>query len=156
MCKQVGRVVSSAQLGMSNSDWDTSLELEAFLEYPFKIKETVEYKSYLTGAQAYILFWDLKEGCDDSQPLSIKLHPPTPRMLDRDRKVEVRQSHELTVETVVARKTMQSELSQRFFKDAERPSKVTPPLHAYCMPCPQPPLTPPPPPPLRRGWCRCS
>ena len=154
----------AAQLGMSSSDWDNSLELEAFLEYPFKIKESVEFKSYLTGAQAYILYWDLKKSSEAQLPLKVKLHPNTPRMVDRERKEETRLAADLSITTRTARVVMMEELEQRFFTEAEVPSK------ALTLPaCPHPSLhvqrsnpttltsEPPPPPVLyRRGWCKCT
>ena len=118
--------VPSTKLGMNTNDWDTSLELEAFLEYCFRIKDVVEFKSFLTGAQAYILFWHLMQGCQPHLPLVVKLHPQTARMSDRERKEEVRSSQELDIATKRARITMWNEMQSRFFEGAERPSNVCP------------------------------
>ena len=132
---QVGKAVSSTQLGMSSNKWDESLELEAFLEYPFLIKESVEFKNHLTGAQAYILYADLKEGCRADLPLTVKLHPQTPGLQDRVRSKEVREHYDLCSGTTEARRIMRDELDSRFFENSEVPSKVhTRPCYPY-RPC---------------------
>ena len=92
---QAPTAVPSTALGLTFTQWDISLELEAVLEYCFKIKEAVEFKSYLTGAQAYILFWDLKKGNHRSVPLMVKPHPPTAKGGDRKRKEEKRPARDL-------------------------------------------------------------
>ena len=120
---QVGRAVASTQLGMSSSAWDTSTEIEAHLEYCYKIKEAIEHKGYLSGAQAYILFWDLKESCGPNIPLVVKQHPETAKLADRERKEERRMPADLDDMTIRARAIMTYELDARFFT-AERPSNV--------------------------------
>ena len=117
--------VSASELGMTSTDWDNSLEIEAVLDYCFHIKEAVEHKGYLTGAQAYILFWDLKEGNKPSVPLSVRLHPPTAKLQDRARKAELRAATDLAFVTDEARRILVKELEARFFEGAEIPSKVT-------------------------------
>jgi hypothetical protein len=59
---KLGKAVPATQLGLSADDWDNSLELEAFLDHPFQIKETIEFKGYCTGAQALFLVYDLGRG----------------------------------------------------------------------------------------------
>ena len=97
------------------------------LEYCFKIKEAVEFKSYLTGAQAYILFWDLKKGNHRSVPLMVKLHPPTAKGGDRKRKEEKRPARDLAFLTEETKRILVDQLEDRFFSRAEIPSKVCPP-----------------------------
>ena len=48
---------------MSADEWDMSLEMEAFLEHPFQIKESIKHKGYMTGAQGLIVLADLMKGC---------------------------------------------------------------------------------------------
>ena len=75
---KVGHAVSAADLGLTTQEWDHSLELEAFLSYPFDIKQTIENLPYCTGAQAIQLLHDLKENfCDPDAGLiilSVALH----------------------------------------------------------------------------------
>ena len=110
MCKQVGKAVSAMQLGMTADDWEVSLEVEAFLNYPFVIKDTIEHKGYLTGAQALILLNDLKDGCHRSVPLTVRLHPESATLKDRTRKEQPRRSSTLSWMTLEARRLMQREL----------------------------------------------
>ena len=44
----------------NNEQWDANLQLEAFLKYPYSIKDTIEHKAYCTGAQGMMLLFDLK------------------------------------------------------------------------------------------------
>ena len=93
-------------------------------QYCFRIKEAVEFKAYLTGAQAYILFWDLQQANKPGVPLHVKLHPQTAKMEDRNRKVETREAVNQAFVTEEARRVLVDQLEKRFFTGAEIPSKV--------------------------------
>ena len=107
---------------LCSEQWDSSLEMEAFLEYPFQIKQSIEHKGYLTGAQSLCLHHDLTQGCKSDQPLSVKAHPPSASMADRKRKTETRGASELDEMIVKGRTILAAEVSARFF--GERPSNV--------------------------------
>ena len=121
---KVGVPVPAQNLGMSGDEWDMSLEMEAFLEHPFQIKESIEHKGYMTGAQGLIVLADLMKGCANDKPLVVKLHPPTAKLVDRKRKDELRPARLLCPVIAAGRTVLAKELRERFFDGAEVPSDV--------------------------------
>ena len=119
---KMGKPVPATSLGLSSDDWDISLELESFLEYPFAIKESIEHKGYLTGAQAHVLIYDLMQGCRGDVPLLLKLHPRSVRLADRKREEHSRVAADLSIILSEARRVMNDELKVCFF--GERPSNL--------------------------------
>eukprot|EP00966_Prymnesium_polylepis_P328505 7384309-Prymnesium_polylepis.1 len=119
---KVGKGVPAARLGLSVSGWDQSLEVEAFLDHPYALKEAIEHKPYMTGAQSLICLSDLKKGCEDQGDLDVKLHPATASVDDRVRTEQKRKGEDLDEMIVTARKVMAEELASRFF--TERPSNT--------------------------------
>ena len=119
---RVGKPVAAIQLGLDSAMWDAGMEIEAFLEYPYMVKEAVEHKGYLTGAQSLCLMHDLKQANAATQDLSVKIFPPTARLADRTRKTETRSANSLMDMVVTAREVLSNEIQDRFF--AERPSNV--------------------------------
>ena len=45
---RLGKPVPVTSIGLSGEDWDRSLELEAFLDHPYQIKESIEHKGRAT------------------------------------------------------------------------------------------------------------
>lgn len=119
---RVGKAVPAAQIGLSTEQWDKSLELEAFLDHPFKIKDSIEYKGYCTGAQALYLINDLRKGCDSDKSLEVKLHPANIKLESRKRLQEIREASDLHELVSKGRSILVEELSSRFF--GERPSNA--------------------------------
>ena len=62
-----------------------SLEIEGFLDHPFLIKESIEHKGYVTGATSLFLLHDLRKGCSEDKPLTVKAHPASAKVEDRVR-----------------------------------------------------------------------
>ena len=121
---KVGRAVAAAELGLSATDWDEGIEMEAFLERPFQTKELIEKGKagggMITGAQSLMLMHNLRASNEASKPLSVKLLPPSPSLEDRSRVSEQRTAISLGPCVVTAREVMVKELNDRFF--GERPS----------------------------------
>ncbi|KAK3257242.1 hypothetical protein CYMTET_33664 [Cymbomonas tetramitiformis] len=59
---KVGKAVAAADIGLCASDWEDSIELEAFLQPAFHIKKCVDEKRFMTGGQTLLLMYDLKQG----------------------------------------------------------------------------------------------
>ena len=120
---KVGKEIAAIEIGLDEPSWDQSIELESFLEYPFKIKESIEFKGYLTGAQSAMLLGDLKQGCSETKSLEVALCPTTSGLAGRDaRTLETREHDSLYGGTQTARAIMSDEISQRMF--GERPSNL--------------------------------
>jgi hypothetical protein len=119
---KLGKAVPASALGLSADAWDKSLEIEGFLDHPYKIKESIEHKGYVTGAISLYLMHDLKAGCGEEKTLTVKLHPTTAKLEDRARLAETREAESLHDLTTTARTIMVDELQQRFF--SERPSNL--------------------------------
>ena len=110
--------------GLSSDQWDESLEIEAYLDHPFQIKESIEHKGYVTGATSLFLLHDLKKGCAADKSMRVKAHPPTAKLADRVRQTETRKAEDLHSSITAARCIMVKELDERFFDAAERPSNM--------------------------------
>jgi hypothetical protein len=80
---RLGKPVPVTSIGLSGEDWDRSLELEAFLDHPYQIKESIEHKGYVTGATSLFLLNDLMKGCGAEKSLTVKLHPSIAKLADR-------------------------------------------------------------------------
>ena len=119
-----GTAVPASDLGLTSTEWDEGIEMEAFLERSWQTKELIEKgkkgSGLITGAQSLMLMHSLKSSCEPGKPLSVKLLPSSPSLVDRDRTVEQRSASALGGCVTTARAVMLEELQQRFF--AERPS----------------------------------
>ena len=74
-------------------DWEANAELEAFLSYPFEIKDTIEHKKECTGAQSLMFLYDLKDNyCNKDARLEVKLLPQSLKLKHRERSVEQREA----------------------------------------------------------------
>ena len=123
---KAGRAVPAVELGLSPTEWDEGIEMEAFLERSWQTKELIEKgkkgSGMITGAQSLMLMHNLNSSCDASKPLTVKLLPTSPSLEDRCRTTEERRASSLGVCVSTARSVMQEELQARFF--GERPSNV--------------------------------
>ena len=109
------RAVDRKKIGFTEAAWDANLELESFLTKPSEIKEVVEKKKTLTGAQSFQMHYNLSQACKPSKPLSIKLFPESICLKDRVRKTMVIQSSDLLPLVIEGRVEMIAQLNKRFF-----------------------------------------
>jgi hypothetical protein len=113
---KAGKPVAAVELGIDPAAWEESAELEAFLSYPYDIKETIEHHGTCTGAQALMLLHDLKENfCAEERVLETKQLPTTPRLADRARVTETKKHLDISYGIVLARRLLKSELHERCF-----------------------------------------
>jgi hypothetical protein len=63
------RTVPTDEIGLSVQDWETNVELEVILTYPFDIKDTIEHRKQYTGTQNLMFLFGLKETRDNFQKL---------------------------------------------------------------------------------------
>ena len=93
------------------------------MSYPFDVKESIEHKGYCTGAQGLMLLYDLKTNyCDPSARLATKALPPTLKLLDRQRSVDIKAVMDIDPMIDAARVTLRKELQERAFD--RRPSNA--------------------------------
>ena len=120
---KAGKPVAASELGLSTSDWEQSAELEGFLYYPFQIKESLEKRSFLHGAQALALLYDLKENfCNPYRHLEVRAFPASLTIADRKRPTEKKESGELSSMIDTVRSVVKDELQERCF--VNRPSNA--------------------------------
>eukprot|EP00966_Prymnesium_polylepis_P086516 2002415-Prymnesium_polylepis.1 len=126
---KVGRAVAASEMGLAHDDWEKTIELEAFVDQPFIIKETIEHGSKagvvsgpVTGAQSLIMMADLMATCDLEEPLVVLLCPSTPSLADRIRTIEERPGGQLSSMIDQGRTILKEELDSRFF--VARPSNT--------------------------------
>ncbi|KAK3243146.1 hypothetical protein CYMTET_47179 [Cymbomonas tetramitiformis] len=118
---KVGKAVAASEIGLDTLAWDQSQEIEAFLAYPYDIKETIEHAGICTGSQALILLHDLKEKCCRAEAkLEVKEIPSSLSLAQRERAVLLREGEDLHSMTTTARSVMKEELHTRAFEN--RPS----------------------------------
>jgi hypothetical protein len=83
---RIPRAVAAADIGLSRTDWDASLQVEAFFEPLFEAKDAIEHKGYMTGAQSMLLLKQLSQNhYDDTKGMSVKSFPATCSKKDRER-----------------------------------------------------------------------
>ena len=126
---KVGKAVAASEMGLSSDDWEKTMELEAFVDQPFAIKEVIEHGSKaglvagpVTGAQSLMMMADLIKTCEPEAPLAVSLCPPTAALKDRERVVEERPGSQLSTMIDTGRDTLKDELESRFF--IARPSNT--------------------------------
>ena len=117
--EQPNKTVETVQLkniGLSENDWMTSLEVEAFLEYPYDLKETLERSTTITIGQSLQLMKDLKETLQGD--LDIKNFPRNLKEKNRKkRKVHTLEAEDVGAEVTRARNIMEDQLENRFFNE---------------------------------------
>ena len=113
---KVGQAVAASDIGLAPGDWEESIEMEAFLSYPYDIKETIEKRGHCTGAQGMALFYDLKENfCNPNAKLSVKELPEGLTLDHRERQREMKEADDLCVAVEKARKILKEEMQARAF-----------------------------------------
>lgn len=120
---KVGAPVPASAIGLTPEDWECNQELESFLSYPYEIKQSIELLGYVTGAQALMLLFDLKDKfCRENASLEVQALPASLKLCDRVRAFEYKQAAQCSPMIEAARKVMKKELQERCF-DA-RPSNA--------------------------------
>ncbi|KAL1530450.1 hypothetical protein AB1Y20_001353 [Prymnesium parvum] len=109
--------VARRDVGLTSEMWNVSLELEAFAERPYQIKELVEKCPYLTGAQSVHLMISLRAANKPSLCLPIKLFPTGVKVEDRSRKAATIAADSIHPMVIAARKSLCAELTSRFLTD---------------------------------------
>ena len=113
---KVGEAVAASEIGLIPEDWEDTQEIEAFLSYPFDIKETIEKRPYCTGAQGLALLYDLKSNfCNPQRKLSVKALPTGLTLADRERDTEDKDADDLGQSVITGREVLQRELQERAF-----------------------------------------
>ncbi len=108
---KVGRSVPVDEIGLSARDWETNVELEAFLAYPFDIKDTIEHRKECTGAQNLMFLYDLKENyCQKDARLEVKPLPKSLKLEHRQRSGQQMEPGKLEHFICVSREVMQTQL----------------------------------------------
>lgn len=121
---KAGAPVPACALGLTPEDWECNQELESFLSYPYEIKQSIELLGYVTGAQALMLLFDLKDKfCRENASLEVQALPASLKLCDRVRAFEFKQAAQCSPMIEAARRViMKTELQERCF-DA-RPSNA--------------------------------
>lgn len=108
------KAITRRDVGLGSDAWNTSLELEAFLERPWGIKELVEKCPYLTGAQMTFLMISLQKNNAPEKDLKIKTFPLSASLKHRNRATAVIKADSIHPVVVVARKELVEQLNKRF------------------------------------------
>jgi hypothetical protein len=104
---KAGRAVPVDEIELSGRDWESNVELEAFLAYPFDIKDTIEHRKQCTGAQNLMFLYDLKENyCHKDARLEVKSLPKSLKLEHRERSVQQMGPGKLEHFVCVAREVM--------------------------------------------------
>ena len=112
---EAARTVERRKVGFTDEAWEANLQLEGFLRRPSEIKEAVEKKPTLTGAQSFQLHYYLMKGCRRDKPLAIQLFPETMAVKHRKRQAASIRAESLHPLVVEGRKVLVEQLSMRFF-----------------------------------------
>ena len=119
---KVGRAVAAVDIGLSEKDWELSMQVEAFLGEAAEKVAAIEHRCCHYGT-AMVLIADLyKKGCAAQAPLEVQLLPATAAVADRVRPTETISAKDLDPVITLARKVLKEELHERFF--IERPSNA--------------------------------
>lgn len=112
---KVGKAVPTSALGVTAEQWEDSLHLESFLKKCYDVKESMEHKGYLTGAQSMMVIHTLmKEAAAGSLsilkfPVSLTVDARLQRTAERIEKDQV------CALVQQASNILRQELQDRFF-----------------------------------------
>lgn len=109
--------ITRRDVGLSSDMWDASLELEAFMDRPFNIKELIEKCPYITGAQCIFVMLSLKAANRSNLDLQILSLPASSKLEDRKRSSCLMKSDSIHPMIVAARSEIVTQLDARFFQD---------------------------------------
>ena len=101
---------------LSSTNWEASLEIEAFLARAQDIKDVVEHHPNLTAAQGFVFMTNLLKSCTKKRSLSIKLFPASSTLADRTRKRAVVAFDKVHPMIAVARTVMAAQINTRFLQ----------------------------------------
>ena len=94
--------------------WNANLELEGFLTKPAEVKETLEHRLTVTGAQGVQLMVMLKTINKESRPLKISLLPQSPALKHRSREESTVAAESISMMIQTARKELIKQIDKRF------------------------------------------
>ena len=109
------RAVDRKKVGFTDAAWEANLEFEAFLTKPAEMKELIEKKKTITGAQSFQLHYNLQKSCAPTRPLLIQLFPESISVKDRTRAFATLPADKLLPLVIEGRKEMVLQLEKRFF-----------------------------------------
>lgn len=72
---KAGVPVPASALGLSSDQWDDSIQVEAFLKQCFEVKEMLEHKGHLTGAQSMMMLHQLMKDTSAEFSLTVAKFP---------------------------------------------------------------------------------
>ena len=105
---KAGHSVPADKIGLNARDWQTNVQLEVFLSYPFDIKNTIEHKKNYTGAQNLMFLCDLKENYRHKDTrLEVNHLSKSLKLQDQEHSVEQMEAQELENFIRVTREVMQ-------------------------------------------------
>ena len=109
------RALDRKKVGFTDAAWDANMEFEAFLTKPAEMKELIEKKKTVTGAQSFELHYNLAKSCAPTRPLLIQLFPESIAVKDRTRASTTLPADQLLPLVIEGRKEMVLQLEKRFF-----------------------------------------
>lgn len=116
------RTLSRKEIRFTEDAWNANLEAEAFLTRPAEIKEILEHRMTVTGAQAVQLVVALMKQNTPTRSLAIRQHPITVSLAHRRRSTTVIEPANLNSLITTAREVLVEQLCMRFvdrrFSDA--------------------------------------
>ena len=118
------REVKGRDMALTTADWDSSVELEAFLARPQSVKETIEHGRTVTGAQSLMLMRNLIRNAAGVQPLLIQLSPVSIRMKHRKRQPATVDHDLLDPVVTIGRQVLAEQLETRFFSEPPPESRM--------------------------------
>lgn len=118
---KAGQLVAASEIGLTSSDWDLSVQVEAFAEELYRIKETIEKRTFVTGAQAMIMLKVMHDKCEDDTDARITVKD-LPQTAEFKHRVRSRSVETALAPIVTARQILADELHARLFLN--RPSNA--------------------------------
>jgi hypothetical protein len=116
------KTVSRKDIRLTEEQWNANLELEGFLTKPAEVKEKLEHRLTVTGAQGVQLMMMLKTINKETRPLKILLLPQSPALKHRAREEATIGADKLSVMIHKAREELIKQIDTRFvdkrFSDA--------------------------------------
>ena len=116
------KAVARKDIRLNEDMWYANLEAEAFLNRPHAIKQTLEHRLTITGAQGVALMYALKKQNGPLKPLQILQFPRSVSLQHRKREDTTVQCRDLSLMISTARLELVKQIDKRFinkrFSDA--------------------------------------
>jgi hypothetical protein len=126
------RDVPCSELGISETNWQQSIEMESFLKFPNSTARTVEMNLNVTGAQALQMMVVWYDASHKKSGLPLLDFPKTAKLRHRIRKsLGVRKHDKLSVGTQDAIREVATEMCERFFPVGDGQPSVTRLIQIY-------------------------